>query len=90
MDMMNEMMAWGWIGALLALLILLLIAALLATGLVYFSRGLRSRDPRSRDPRSHDDAPAPAQRARHVLDERYARGEIDHDDYEQRRRALYE
>lgn len=27
-------------------------------------------------------------RALHVLDERYARGEIDHDEYEERRRTL--
>lgn len=30
----------------------------------------------------------PARTARDILDERFARGEIDHDEYEKRRRAL--
>jgi len=40
-NMMNGMMGWGWIGAILGLLILLLIIAVLAAGLTYLLRALR-------------------------------------------------
>lgn len=81
-DMMDGMMGWGWLGAILGLLIFLLIVAVLATGLVYLLRALRR-------PESGGAATADSKdRARQILDERYARGEIDHDDYEQRRRVL--
>ncbi len=82
-DMMNGMMGWGWVGMILGLLILLLIIALLAVGLAYLLRGLRRPHPGGADSPDTSD-----QRALQILEERYARGEIDHDDYEQRRRVL--
>jgi putative membrane protein len=82
-DMMHGMMGWGWIGAIFGLLIFLLIAAVLTAGLIYLLRALRRPQP---DP--PDLSNQSGDRALRILDERYARGEIDHDDYEQRRRVL--
>ncbi|MDP8969044.1 MAG: SHOCT domain-containing protein [Actinomycetota bacterium] len=84
-DMMNGMMGWGWLGAVLGLLILLLIVALLTAGLAYLLRALRRPHPGGAD---SPDTPGESQRALQILEERYARGEIDHEDYEQRRRTL--
>lgn len=81
--MMNGMMGWGWVGAILGLLVLLLIVAVLVAGLAYLLRALRRSHPG--DTGSPDTSD---QRAAQILDERYARGEIDQDDYEQRRRVL--
>lgn len=80
-DMIDGMAGWGWVGMLLGLLIFLLIVALLATGLAYLLRALRA-------PHSSGGGADTADRARQLLDERYACGEIDHDDYQQRRRVL--
>ncbi len=84
-NMMNGMMGWGWIGAILGLLILLLIIAVLAAGLTYLLRALRQPQAGGSDA---PDTPSRSQPARQILDERYARGEMDQDDYEQRRRLL--
>ena len=84
-NMMNGMMGWGWIGAILGLLILLLIIAVLAAGLTYLLRALRQPQAGGSDAA---DTPNRSQPARQILDERYARGEMDQDDYEQRRRLL--
>ncbi len=81
-DMMNGMMGWWWVGALLGLLILLLIVAVLAVGLAYLLRALRRPHPAVGSPDTPD------RRSLQILDERYARGEIDQNDYEQRRRVL--
>lgn len=81
--MMDGMMGWGWLAALLGLLILLLIAAVLTVGLVHLLRALRR--PHTGDAITPDTSD---HRSLQILDERYARGEIDHDDYEQRRRVL--
>ncbi len=83
MDMMNGMMGWGWLGAVLGLLILMLVAAVLTAGLIYLLRALRHSGGIGVGTQD------PGDRSRQILDERYARGEIDHDDYEQRRRALH-
>ena len=81
--MMHGMMAWGWLGAIFGLLILLLTAAVLTAGLIYLLRALRRPQP------DRVDLPGESGgRALRILDERYARGEIDQDDYEQRRRVL--
>lgn len=84
-DMMDGMMGWGWLGAILGLLILLLIVGVLAVSLVHLIRALRG--PRLGGPDIRDTS-GPDGRALQILDERYARGEIDQDDYEQRRRIL--
>ena len=71
-------MAWMWpwmlVGALLSLAVLVAFVLLI----VWLVRGNRF------DVRS----PAVAGNARQILDERYARGEIDEDDYRKRRDAL--
>ncbi len=84
--MMNGMMGWGIVGAILSLLIQLLLVAVLLAGLVYVFRALRTQQAGTQQ--AGTDGATGHQRAQQLLDERYARGEIDHDDYEQRRRAL--
>lgn len=80
---MPGMMPWMIIGAVLVLLILLLVAAVLVVGLVHLVRALRGRgSARLADGQSSE------QGALRILDERYARGDVDQDDYEQRRRIL--
>jgi putative membrane protein len=80
-DRMGDMMGWGWVGAILGLLILLLIVAVLVAGLVYLFRALRT-------PTGGENRATGSDRSLQILDERYARGEIDDDEYQQRRRAL--
>lgn len=66
--------AWGWV--FLVALIIGIIALV-----VFLIRLLTSRDDRPTQQGS-------ASRARELLDERYARGEIDSSEYEERRRRL--
>jgi putative membrane protein len=80
-EMMNGMMGWGWLGAVLVLLVV----AGLTAGLVHLLRALRRPHAGGTDA---PDIPGRSQSALQILDERYARGEIDHDDFEQRRRVL--
>ncbi|HLS25358.1 MAG TPA: SHOCT domain-containing protein [Beutenbergiaceae bacterium] len=69
-------MVWSWL--FLALLIVGLVVLVVVLVRLLSGRGQR-----------HDDArPTGRGRAREVLDERYARGEIDHVEYEERRRRL--
>ena len=84
-EMMNGMMGWGWFGVVLGLLILLLLVACLTAGLVHLLRALRG--PHAGGTAAPETS-SRSQSASQVLDERYARGEIDHDDYEQRRYVL--
>jgi putative membrane protein len=71
-------MAWMWpwmlVGALLSLAVLVALVLLI----VWLVRGGRFN--------TH--SPAVAGNARQILDERYARGEIDEDDYRKRREGL--
>lgn len=69
-------MVWGWL--FLALLIVGLVVLV-----VVLVRLLSGRGPRPDDAR-----PSGRSRAREVLDERYARGEIDDTEYDERRRRL--
>lgn len=87
-DMMHGMMGWGWLGAIFGLVILLLIAAVLTAGLVYLLRALRHPQPGHPQPGRFNLPDESGGSARRILDERYARGEIDQDDYEQRRHVL--
>lgn len=70
-------MAWMWpwmlVGALLSLAVLVALVLLI----VWLARSSRF------DTRSHSSG-----NARQILDERYARGEIDEDDYRKRREGL--
>lgn len=84
-DMMNGpggMMGWGWVGMLLGFLLIVALIAALVAGTVYLVRALGR--PQGSSPSGH----VADQRAMQILDERYARGEIGHEEYEQRRRTL--
>jgi putative membrane protein len=81
------MFGWGWLGAILGLIILLLIIAVLGALLAFLIRTLRRP---SQDPARSTAGPGSATQALQILEERYARGEIDQEDYEQRRRVLLE
>jgi len=58
------------------LLVWLLFLAVLVVGIVFLVRSLTDRDDRS------------ASRAMGILEERFARGEIDRDEFDERKRAL--
>lgn len=81
------MFGWGWLGAILGLIVLLLVIAVLGVVLAYFIRALRRP---STDRTDSTAATGSATEALRILDERFARGEIDQEDYEQRRRVLLE
>ena len=73
---------WGW-GAWLAMsLFMIAFWAVIAWALVTVVRAITSR------PQSEHRAERPEQSAEAILAERFARGEIDQDDYTQRREAL--
>ncbi len=81
MDMINNMMGGGWIAVLLGFLLTLVIIAAIVFGVVYIARKTgESSDHRVRD----------RDRSVDILRERYARGEIDREEFEERRRALHE
>lgn len=74
MDMtMGPMMGWAW------LVVWVLFLAVLVVGVVYLVRALSDRDAGSG--RS-------ASSALQILEERFARGEIDREEFEERRRTL--
>lgn len=81
------MMHWdasgfGWVGWLVMSLLMLLFWALLIVGGIAVVRGMRKDEPPSREMRRSDDA-------ERLLDERFARGEIDEQDYLHRRELLH-
>ncbi|WIY00394.1 SHOCT domain-containing protein [Amycolatopsis mongoliensis] len=67
--------AMGWFGGIGMLVLLVLVLASLVTLAVVLGR--RAPQP-----------PGPGDTARRILDERFARGEIDQEEYERRRDAL--
>lgn len=75
-------MGWGWMfGALVMVgVVLLVVLAVRAIG-----GGVSSRPS---DPRPTSGAPSGPRRAREVLDERYARGELTTEEYQERLRVL--
>jgi putative membrane protein len=81
MTMMGWYSGWGWAGWLTMSLIMLAFWALVAVGVVALVRTLRRED-RDRS------AVPPVESARAILDSRFARGEIDADEYERRRDLL--
>lgn len=70
---------WGWGGWLAMTLMMLVFWGGLAAVVVALVRS--SRPPAS--------APDPGRDARGILDERFARGDIDEDEYRRRREALH-
>ena len=74
--------AGGWLGM---SLLMLAFWGLLAVGVVALVRALRRDQPRPAEPMQ---ARAPDANARTILDERFARGEIDADEYTRRRDLL--
>ncbi len=71
---------WGWGGMILGpiLMILFIAAAVTVVVLVLRALGVGTSRPAAREGRTALD----------ILDERFARGEIDKDDYEERKRTL--
>ena len=82
--MMGWYSGWGWAGWLTMSLIMLAFWGLLAVGVVALVRVLRRED---RD-RPAVPAALAVESARAILDGRFARGEIDADEYERRRALL--
>lgn len=76
-DMGSWGMGWGWLFLLLLLVGVVVLVVVLIRLLLGVDRG-EQRDPR----------PGGRSRALEVLDERYARGEIDATEYDERRRRL--
>lgn len=73
MDMtMGPMMGWAW------LVVWVLFLAVIVVGVVYLVRALTDRDAGARS----------ASSALQILEERFARGEIDREEFEDRRRTL--
>jgi putative membrane protein len=73
MDRMGPMMGYGAVA-----LVWLLFAALLVVGIVFAVRGLSDLG----------GSASATSSALQILEERFARGEIDRDEFEERRRAL--
>lgn len=80
------MMAWGW----LFLVVLVVGVVLLAVVLVRLLSGGTGRGPDGGAAGGPAGPVAPSGRAREILDERYARGEIDAAEYAERLRVLRE
>lgn len=75
----------GWAGWLILVLLLLLFAGMIATLVLLVLRSGQGGTPSTR----HQTSPArPAGAAQQLLDERYARGEIDEEEYLHRRAVL--
>jgi putative membrane protein len=64
-------------------LFLLLIVALLVLGAIFITRTIINRPPTSSGP-----GPAPSRGPLAILEERFARGEIDEDEFTRRREVL--
>lgn len=77
----NMMGGWGWMGMVFNLLILILIVAALIMAIRWVLQGGRSRE-------GNDTRQGSSGRAMEVLKERYARGEIDKDEFEQKKKDL--
>ncbi len=83
----------GWGGGVVGLVIMLAVIALIVVGVVFLVRGLGGRHDYSQSgpPPGQQQAPPPGvypQSALQVLEERYARGEIDREEFLQRKQDL--
>ena len=74
-----HMGAWGWGGMIIGQIMMIVFIAVIVGAVVLVLRwtGLGGSA-----------VAGGANKARHILDERFARGEIDKDDYEERKRVL--
>jgi len=74
-----HMGTWGWGGMILGPIMMIVFIALIVGAVVWVIRwtGLGGSA-----------VAGVANKARHILDERFARGEMDKDDYEERKRVL--
>ena len=79
----DHMTGWGWMMMVLWTILLLLVAGGLIWAILAATQSTSSTRRSSPTPQVHPSA-------RDVLDERFARGEIDADEYQQRRRVLEE
>ncbi len=79
-DMMNNMMGGGWLAMLFGILLILVVIAAIVIAAVYFVS--RAGDRGREGSRSGRDG------GLDILRKRFARGEIDRDEFEERRRAL--
>ncbi|HEY5847416.1 MAG TPA: SHOCT domain-containing protein [Microlunatus sp.] len=76
-------MGMGWGGWIMMIVIVLTVWAVVAVAGIALFRGLRTREIGTRDGTA-----APTSDAGRLLDERFARGEIDSDEYTARRETL--
>jgi putative membrane protein len=81
--MMDGGMGGGWVMMVLGFLLFILVVGAVVAGVVYLVRGFSKPTDSGSAAQSRDSGSA-----RRMLDERYARGEIDRDEYEERRRNL--
>lgn len=80
------MMDWMWGMMWLGMLVVVLLSLALVVGGVYLlARAVRGDGHRTPDERPPS---APTSQARAILEERYARGEIDREEFDERRRTL--
>ena len=79
----DHMTGWGWMMLLLWTIVLIVLAAGIIWAILATSRPSSTHE----TPSSAPDAPPSA---RELLDQRLARGEIDTEEYQQRRRVLEE
>ena len=77
---MHDWMGWGWGGMWLGPLFMLALLALLVAVVIALTQWLGGDRARP--------SATPSRSAREVLDERYARGEIDRDEYLKRRQDI--
>jgi putative membrane protein len=73
---MHDWMGWGWGGMWLGPLFMIAVLALLVAGIVSLVRWIGG---------GSNDGGGRVRTAREILDERYARGEIDREEYQRRR-----
>ncbi len=71
--------AWGWGGMIFGPIMMIVFIALIVGAVVLVIRWMGL---------GGSAVAGGANKARHILDERFARGEIDKDDYEERKRVL--
>ena len=83
---------WGGFGGALGMLVMLAVVVLIGVGVYFLVRGLTSRPDSGATARLQGPPPPPAdtgsKTALRILEERYARGEIDRDEFLQRRQDL--
>lgn len=77
----HDMMGFGWFGW-FGMIFMLLFWVLIIAGIVWLVKWLIESTSRTEK--------APKKRALEILDEKYARGEIDDEEYERRKRKLLE